>query len=83
MAPQLLHTIQCPLHERGGSSGIFYGDVVGNRVKIGERSIRPDYFSHFFMRARACACVDVLPSETARSPRAMPSRIATRACSRS
>ena len=80
MTPKLLHAIQRALHESGGNGGVLYGYVVGDRVQIGERGLRPDYFSHFFRRVRACACVTVLPSAIALSPRAMPSRMATRAC---
>ena len=56
-------------------------DVVVNRFEVGPCGLGPDYLSHFFAKyAFTWACVNVRPSASARSPRAMPSRIAMRDC---
>ena len=39
-----------PLHEPGGCGRVFEGDVVSDRIKVGERGFGPDYFSHRLIR---------------------------------
>ena len=56
-------------------------DVVVNRFEVGPRGPGPDYLRLFFSKyAFTSACVNVRPSASACSPRAMPSRIAMRDC---
>lgn len=59
-------------HEFCGCGRIFQGDVVGDGVEVGQRGVRPDYFSHRASRFLAWAWVAVGPSAIACSPRAMP-----------
>src|SRR5690606_33236441 len=72
--------IEDALDEIRRCNRVFQGDVVGDRVEIAERGLRPDYFSHRARRFLAWACVATRPSATACSPRAMPSRTVMRCC---
>jgi len=80
MGLELIDMSEYALHKRGRGCGIVQGDVVRDCIQIRERWLRPDYFSHRAMRVRASACDTTLPSATAISPRAMPSRSAMRFC---
>ena len=77
---ELLDMSEYALHKRGRGCGIVQRNVVRYCIQIRERRLRPDYFSHRAMRVRASACDTTLPSATAISPRAMPSRSAMRFC---
>lgn len=77
MLCQLGYVAEDPLHKPGRGLGIFQCDEVCNCVKIAERGIGPDYFSHRARRFRA-SCVATRFSAIACSPRAMPSNTAMR-----
>lgn len=75
--------LEYSLDPRWRRIGFVECNVIGNGIQIGERRLRPDYFSHRAMRDPASAYVTTLPSATAISPRAMPSSTAMRCWSSS
>lgn len=79
--PQLFHMFEHALDQRPRRVRVLNGDVVRDGVKIAERRLGPDYFSHRAIRALALLWVTTRPCSMARSPRAMPSRTTTRRCS--
>jgi len=78
---ELFDVANDPHNERDCGSRALDRDVVVNRLEIGPCGIGPDYLRNFFSKyAVTCAWVNVRLSASARSPRAMPSRIAIRDC---
>lgn len=77
---QLLDVGENPLHQRPRCRWVVEGNVISDSIKVGKCGLCPDYFSHRCIRDLASACETTRPSSTARSPRAMPSRIRIRAC---
>ena len=67
--------------DQGTGSGIaLYRNVVSDGIKIRQGRLGPNYFSHRAKRTSASAWLTVRPSETAISPRAIPSRTTIRCC---
>lgn len=55
MRSKLLYMAKYPLHKHPGRRHVLQRDMVSDGVKIAERRVGPDYFSHRDMRALACA----------------------------
>lgn len=80
MICELPDVLENPLDQGARCVWALDGDVVSDCLKVGDRRFRPNYLSHLERRFSAWAWVSVRPSETAISPRAMPSRMVIRSC---
>ena len=77
---ELLNVAEDTLDKLCRRDRILQRNVVRNCIKVRQRGLGPNYFSHLARRFLACAWVAVRLSAIACSPRAMPSRIAMRCC---
>ena len=50
MVGKLLNVADDPFDKLSSGDWIFQRDVVGNCIKISQRGLRPDYFSHLARR---------------------------------